>query len=104
MPKYKLIIYLYEQQGDICPLCKQSLFEEMQLWIAWRDQKFTGVRRIRRKDVNLNIDHIVAVADGGADDVGNLALTHRTCNDIRGKVKIYDKRPTRNTKPVSKTS
>lgn len=105
MPKYKLIIQLYELQGDICPLCKQSMFEEITLWVRWRDQRgrklVTGEVRIKRKDINLNIDHIVAVASGGTDDISNLALTHRSCNDIRGHVTIYDKRPTR-TKSVPK--
>lgn len=110
MPKFQLIAELYDLQGDICPLCKHSISEDVALWLKYIDQKRRGKsgrrkgeKKIKRKNVNLNIDHIVAVANGGTDDIDNLALTHRRCNDIRGTIKVYDKRPKR-SQPVSKQS
>lgn len=100
MPKYKLIAYLYKVQGDICPLCLRSMFEEMRLWILWREQRGKQVsksEKIRRKNINLNIDHIIPVSEGGSDAVDNLALTHRRCNDIKGSSNIYEKRPSRHS-------
>lgn len=86
---------LYKLQEPVCPLCMRSLIPEINLWLAWRERRKINGERVRRKDANINIDHIVPVAEGGSDDISNLALTHRTCNDIRGKALIYDKRPDR---------
>ena len=33
----------------------------------------------------LEIDHIVAVADGGSDEPNNLRAVHRSCNRKRGR-------------------
>lgn len=95
MRKSDLVAALYQMQEPICPLCKRTLLPEIQMWINWKDKILINGRRVRRKDANLNIDHIVAVADGGTDDIENLALTHKRCNDIRGKVNIYTERPAR---------
>lgn len=95
MPKYKLIIHLYDLQGHICPLCRTSMLTEIEMWVAWREKKLYIGRRLRRKDINLNIDHVVPVADGGRDTIDNLALTHRRCNDVKGKVKVYEHAPRR---------
>lgn len=93
--KTDLVAQLYHIQEPICPLCKQSLLPEVKVWLAWRERKTVNGERVRRKDANINIDHIVPLAEGGSNDISNLALTHRRCNDIRGKVMIYDERPQR---------
>jgi len=95
MRKQELIATLYQLQEPICPLCKRSLLPEIHKWIQWRERTLVGGMRVRRKDANLNIDHIIAVAEGGTDELDNLALTHRRCNDIRGTAQLYEKRPKR---------
>lgn len=65
------------------------------MYIMWKERKLLNGKKVRRKDANINIDHIIAVGDGGTDDIENLALTHRHCNTMRGKVQIYSKRPKR---------
>lgn len=95
MTKRKLIPHLYELQGDMCPLCLKSLHKEIKEWVAWSEQRRTGLREIKRTHINLNIDHIIPVAKGGGSEVNNLALTHARCNSIKGDVQIYDKAPRR---------
>lgn len=31
----------------------------------------------------MTIDHVVRIADGGSDDLGNLRLAHKFCNETR---------------------
>lgn len=93
--KTDLVAQLYHLQEPICPLCKRSLLPEINLWIAWKERKSINGQRVRRKDANINIDHIVPVAEGGTNDIHNLALTHRRCNDIKGKVIFDYERPKR---------
>lgn len=95
MRKQDLVAELYKLQEPICPLCKRSLLPELQVWLAWKEKREINGKRVRRKEANINIDHIIPVAEGGTDDIENLALTHRRCNDIRGTAAIYDKRPER---------
>lgn len=95
VPKYKLITELYHEQGDECPLCFRSMLPEIQKWICYKEkQKYKGVR-LKRKDINLNVDHIIPVAKGGTDARDNLALTHKRCNDIKGSVQVYSVKPKR---------
>lgn len=93
--KTELVKELYQLQEPVCPLCKRSLLPELQLWLMWHEKKSINGNRVRRKDANINIDHIVPVSEGGTDDLDNLALTHRRCNDIRANALIYDARPER---------
>lgn len=93
--KSDLFIQLFHLQEPVCPLCKRSLLAEIKTWMAWKEKQLVNGKRVRRKDANINIDHIIPVADGGTNDISNLALTHRRCNDIRGTVMLYNSRPER---------
>lgn len=95
VPKYVLIGKLYEIQGHTCPICKQSILTEMQMWIAWKTKQKWAGRKLRRKDVNLNIDHIEAVGNGGTNDMDNLALTHTRCNTLKDNITLAYDRPKR---------
>jgi len=98
--KTDLVMQLYQLQEPVCPLCKQSILPELQTWLAWRERQVVNGQRVRRKDANINIDHIVPLSEGGPNTIDNLALTHRRCNDLRGNVpNMYEARPTRR-KPV----
>lgn len=51
---------LYEQQKGLCYICGEALGDKFE------------------------IDHILALADGGTNDIGNLCVVHRTCNAKKG--------------------
>lgn len=94
-PKYELINQLYAEQAAVCPLCKQSLLPDLQMYVAWKTKQLYNGSKLRRKDVNLGIDHIKAKSKGGADTVENLALVHRTCNAIKDDIEFEYERPQR---------
>ena len=94
LKKHEIIKILYKKQGDTCPLCMQSIHEDMKKWLQWHIQATSGrkkgEKRIKRGSVNINIDHIIPVSKGGGSEIDNLALTHKTCNAIRGNTDVYN--------------
>lgn len=78
---------LYEEGMD-CGICHCTLAPDYEKYKEWKK----GL--IKRKDVNLNIDHIIPKRvftrfwdQKGKEmcwDKTNLMLTHRTCNEEKG--------------------
>lgn len=64
-----LITRLLVRDGDICRWCDLKL-----------DRK---IKDKLRADF-VTIDHIVAISNGGADDIDNLRLMHNGCNGLKG--------------------
>jgi len=95
MPKYELINRLYELQGHTCPICKLSLLEEIKMWVAWKTKQLWQGKKLRRKEVNLNIDHIFPKDSGGTEHIDNLALVHRRCNTLKSNSRLEYERPRR---------
>jgi len=95
VPKYELINQLYANQAAVCPLCKQSLLTDLQMYVAWKTRQPWEGARLRRKDVNLGIDHVKPKSKGGADAVDNLALVHRTCNAHKDNLDFHYELPKR---------
>lgn len=104
MPKGKMKLTrlqkLYKKSGGVCYLCKSSLegeYKELMFWI-YRHQHpqylphhkndiffpYFGVLHKRRKNIDLNIDHIIPVSKGGRTEESNLALVHTHCNLEKG--------------------
>lgn len=78
------------EQSDVCGICGQSLLKEKYELEEYRkilklgSGGYKDFKRIRRKHINLNIDHKVPKSKGGTWDIENVHLTHKTCNTIKG--------------------
>jgi len=65
-PRFRYAIY---QRDDwTCQLCFESVDRDADPWSDWYP----------------SLDHIVPQSRGGSDEWGNLRLTHRWCNAVRG--------------------
>lgn len=65
---------LYERDGGVCWICG--------LLCDWEDRTTKGKAFIAG-NYYPSIDHVVALADGGAHSWENVKLAHRTCNSFR---------------------
>ena len=90
--KYNLNYKLYEKQKGLCALCNKSIEREFKLFSYWIWSVFLHGKLIKRKECNLNIDHIIPRSLGGKDNNSNIQLTHITCNTMKGN-KTVDKLP-----------
>lgn len=94
--KRELVATLYMKQGHICPLCKHTMAPELDKWTLWVQKKVgKDGKRYKRKDIDLNIDHVIPVSEGGSNDLDNLALTHWRCNDLKRNLLVYKEAPRR---------
>lgn len=100
MPKYELINKLYELQQAICPLCLRSLLNDLQMYVAWKTKTAWKGKKLKRKDVNLNVDHIKCKHSGGDEELDNLALVHKSCNVIKDNIDFQYDKPKRHTQPI----
>jgi 5-methylcytosine-specific restriction endonuclease McrA len=68
---YRLMVVelLMARDGDVCRYC---------------DSSFSDVK-------NIVLDHILAVADGGGDEVANIQLLHRGCNGSKEADAAYSR-------------
>lgn len=58
---------LRQRDGDCC-------------WLCGRPMKFDNPRRL----TGATLDHVLPRSQGGGNDIGNLKLAHRVCNEKRG--------------------
>src|SRR6187551_480774 len=83
---------LIEQYGLICQICKAEGKSDAQALIntdtTWDDNSFS-------------IDHIVALADGGANTRANMHPAHIACNERKGSRKVQG-RVRKNRQPKAK--
>lgn len=88
----KKIRKLEKRDGSICGICKQDMTQELERlhrMFLWRNnpptlREILGLKKIRRKTINVSIDHVIPVSKGGRSDLSNLALAHWTCNQEKG--------------------
>jgi 5-methylcytosine-specific restriction endonuclease McrA len=94
----KKIRKLEKRDGPVCGICKLDISKELEKLhslFRWRrstheERAFFGLRKVRRKNINLNIDHILPESRGGSNYLSNLALTHRTCNDWKADLLLEE--------------
>lgn len=83
-----LACLLKERDGLVCAICGSSLKENWNLYVEWLNSLEKGMieRNIKRKDSNIDIDHIKprSLKDIDRHHFDNLRLTHMTCNNKRG--------------------
>lgn len=60
---------LYEKQGGLCAICGAPM-------------PAPGTRRGHKRQATL--DHKIPFSWGGSNDLGNLQLAHRRCNERKG--------------------
>lgn len=70
---------LYAAQGGLCSICGRMM-------------EFDG--EFAYSQDYATIDHIVAISLGGSNRRENLRLTHRSCNEEKGKQENPDNRET----------
>lgn len=76
-----MYLALIVTQKPICPVCEESIEEEIAMYEAWVDSgRGHHGGNLRRRDVDLTLDHLMPRSRGGADDITNLRLVHRKCN------------------------
>lgn len=64
------------RDGMLCHWCREPMKRDVGLHAPER----------------LSIDHVVARADGGTNDIDNLVLAHQGCNIERDTVQRYSRR------------
>ena len=88
----KIRTSLIEQYGLICQICKAQGKSDAQALIntdtTWDDNSFS-------------IDHIVPLADGGANTRANMHPAHIACNERKGSGKVQG-RVRKNRQPKAK--
>lgn len=73
-PRYgNRLAAIYQRDGGICHLCHMPVPPEYD----------------PDGDPSPTVDHLVPVAYGGSDDMGNLRLAHRLCNQKRRSVPMW---------------
>lgn len=70
---------------EFVPRTGRSLGREIRMRVAERDSWTCSYCRASVSPNSCEIDHVVPVALGGTDDVGNLALACYRCNRRKGK-------------------
>ena len=87
------IVYLYNRDKGLCNICKQSIDAEMAKLATHIWQKKLGTKQtVKRKDVDISIDHILPKQLFGQTPnlkhIGNLPantqITHKQCNNDKG--------------------
>ncbi len=89
MATHVIVEDLKKRHGLRCYICHRSLKKEWNEYKYWWNDGIKGMRRGSRKNINLNVDHVIPVAKGRNRDMKkeslyNLRLVHRTCNDWKG--------------------
>lgn len=69
--------YLIEKYGEVCQLCKIAGKSEMAC-------KINMQANTDRDEKSFSIDHIVPLADGGANHIDNMWPSHKGCNTRKG--------------------
>lgn len=87
MNKKELIRKLILRDGKNCYLCKESMILEINQYAKWVD---TGLGK--RNKINLNVDHVIPFSISKSNQLGNLRLTHKTCNNLKGDSLIKTER------------
>jgi 5-methylcytosine-specific restriction endonuclease McrA len=79
------------KKGLVCGICGDSLEKEWKEYLEWRGNP----KSHKRTKINLNIDHIIP-ADyfrGSMrkikNDISNLQLSHKDCNNKKGNKVIH---------------
>lgn len=91
----------YPQPHDLVVQSAELLRGPIPRWVRdqlWMDSKgrcsYCGEEMVRRTGERgpkaYTIDHIVPVAQGGSDDITNLAAACRTCNNEKGAARPSD--------------
>lgn len=84
---YKMLQRLLPFSNGLCPLCSLPLdLEGIKAYINWqKNRKKGGIVKVRRQNIDVNIDHIVPFELTGNNDISNLQLTHVKCNSDKSK-------------------
>lgn len=79
-PKFRksMIGAWFHQFGKVCPLCDRVMIK--------------GSKKNATNCLVASIDHIIAVADGGSNELTNLRVICRECNTQKGSVLDTSKR------------
>lgn len=74
------------RQWGTCPLCHTSMEKEFIELTKWLLERFRQEKNysLKRRDININYDHIIPLSKGGKDNRSNKQLTHAKCNSLKG--------------------
>lgn len=78
---YRVLEVLLSSSDGICYICNKQLedFQKLVEWVNLRKQNQKTT--IRRKRININIDHVIPLSKGGTDCLENTKLVHFQCNE-----------------------
>ena len=79
-----IVLKLLENRDWVCGICGVSLTEEIAQLKKYYEQPNGVKHTIKRKKINIDIDHIFPRSKGGVSELFNLQLTHSTCNNAKG--------------------
>ncbi len=90
--KIDLIKELYNKQDTLCLICGISLereYKQLEHWnktVIWNNKHPQNKIPIipKRKNINIDIDHIHPKSKGGSNEIENLSVTHIHCNNKKG--------------------
>ncbi len=63
---------------------RRKLSDSVRRFVRQRDEDTCGTCGLAVAEEELELDHHIAVANGGTDDPDNLRVTHARCNNAKG--------------------
>ncbi len=81
---YKILAQIIPFSDGNCPLCGEPIdLEGIKRYVHWMEGGHKSFPRVRRKFIDVDIDHIQPIEFGGGNEISNLQLTHPKCNSSK---------------------
>lgn len=86
---YKILEKLIPRSNGFCPICGRDIdlqgIKNYVRYMKIKNKKEEGiVSKIKRRRIDVNIDHIKPIEAGGTNDLENMQLVHPICNVKKG--------------------
>jgi len=83
---YRFLDKILPFMNDTCPWCGKKLdIEGLKKYVQWmKMRKSMKIARVKRKNIDVDIDHKIPIWRGGTNDIENCQLMHPKCNAAKG--------------------
>ncbi len=86
---YRFLERILPFMNEKCAWCGKKLdINNLKLHIKSMKETGRSAPGMRRKKIDVTIDHKVPVTQGGTNDIENIQLMHKGCNNERGDRKF----------------
>jgi 5-methylcytosine-specific restriction endonuclease McrA len=82
---YRFLDKIIPHLNNVCPWCNKPLdIDGLKIYVEFMKNRKGGKMRIKRKNIDVDIDHKIPVWKGGTNDIENLQFMHPACNNAKG--------------------